>query len=181
MRFFTFILVCVVAAFAAGQPATPEQMAGVKPNKDYGTAHLQSNLGSFKLRDGQGKVTMTFTGTLMVSKLDGKLEVTGNLRKEYEDKGRVVYHGTGKAIITGSFRGIQWFGRDMRCTWYGFGLIQISGEFDKNLDTGYFWFDVPEHKRPWFVGGVTTIPLSADQMENRVAPIERGKTKTGGG
>ena len=165
------------------QPPTDADKAGVVNDKSYGIVHLQSNLGSFKLRDGVGKVVLKCSGTVLISRLEAHggtfnkkdIQVTGNLKEEYRGHDKVLYTGTGTLVILGRFRGIQWFGTDMTCTWYGFGLVQVTGEFDKNLDTGSYWYDDARLKRPWFVGGVTTVPLNSDQMSLAVKPIERSK------
>lgn len=176
----------VLAAFAwAGlaQPATPEQRAGVESKREYATLHLETKLGSCKYLDGVGRLEMTFTGTLLLHRAKGNVQVTGNVRKEYEGKDRVVYFGTGKLVIVGSWRGIQWFGKNMRAVWYGAGQVRISGEFDRDLNTGKYWYDDPNDKQDWPATGVTTLPLPNIYIQPNVKPIERGKqppTKSGG-
>ncbi|HRJ32179.1 MAG TPA: hypothetical protein PKY51_01295 [Fimbriimonadaceae bacterium] len=182
--FFNGIL-CGVAfllpALGATQPATPAQRAGVTPKPDYGTLHLQANIGSFRMIDGVGRVEISFTGSVLISgdpkKL--KIETQGNLRQEHMDDRRQTWFGTGRIVVTGSFRAIQWFGRDMRTVWYGRGIVRLTAEFDRNLKTGTFWYDNPEAKSEWFSQGITTItnPMKPATPPGGTVPRER----TGGG
>lgn len=166
-------LAASVAAFA--QPATPEQRGTVTLSPDYGTLHLETKLGSFKLLDGVGRAEISFTGTMLLNQADGKVEISGKLRKEYEGHNRVVYFGTGKVIVTGKWRGIQWFGRDMKAVWYGAGAARLAGEFDRDLNTGKFWYDDPKKKQDWSATGTFTITLPNRYEQPAVTPIERGK------
>lgn len=144
-------LLCGLPALrAVAQPATPEQMAGVAQDPGFGTLHMTTRLGSFKLIDGRGRVAVNFTGTIMVSagteklsERDLQIQTSPGLREEYRDDYRVAWTGTGTLIATGSWRGIQWFGRDMDAVWYGNGVARLSGEFDRNLETGSYWYDDP--------------------------------------
>lgn len=163
------------AALASAQPATPEQRAGVQPDPNFATLHLTTKLGSFKLLDGVGRVEISFTGSLLLSKIDGRVLTSGKLRKEFESKDRVVYSGTGKVVVTGRWRGIQWFGRDMNAVWFGAGQARLAGEFDKNLETGKYWYDDPEQKFDWMASGTTTIGLPNRYLQPAVKPIERGQ------
>lgn len=175
LRFLWIGAALAASALAMGQPATPAQRGTVQPSADYGTLHLQTKLGSFKLLDGQGRVEISFTGTMLLNKADGKVEISGKLRKEFEGNGRVVYSGTGKVVVTGKWRGIQWFGRDMTAVWYGAGAARLAGEFDKDLNTGKFWYDDPTKKEDWSATGTFTITLPNRYAQPDVKPIERGK------
>ncbi len=169
------LLACVAPAF--GQPATDQQRAGVVPKPDYKTLHLETNLGSYKLLDGEGRVEISFTGTILISQLRGTLSTSGRLKKEYEDKGRAVYFGKGQMTITGTFRAIQWFGRDMKSVWYGKGIARLSGEFDRNLNVGKFWYDDPKNKFEWQAQGSVTITLPDITQPPSVLKKDQGPTK----
>ncbi len=145
----SLLIATAFASIAFAQPATPEQRAGVEPNPGFGTMHLQTNLGSFKLVDGKGRAEFTFTGTVLLSQVKGQASVTGDVRKEYDARGRQVYSGTGKVVVVGSWRGIQWFGRNMKGFWYGAGVARVGGEFDRNLKTGELWYDDPKTVMAW--------------------------------
>jgi hypothetical protein len=138
----------LTAVFATAALLVPA--AGFGQASGLGTIFFKTNVGSFKLlgvatRPAEGKVQVTFTGTILIDKnsdSDPKITVTGNLKKEYDKKEhlQVAYHGTGTMIIDGKFTAIQWFGRDMSARWDGFGVARLVGEFDKDLKTGSYWY-----------------------------------------
>jgi len=175
LRAFIAMLAASVAVLGSAQPATPEQRAGVEPDPNFATLHLATKLGSFKLLDGVGRVEISFTGSILLSKITGKVQTSGKLRKEFEGNDRVVYSGTGKVVVTGRWRGIQWFGRDMRAVWYGAGQARLAGEFDRNLETGKYWYDDPSQKADWMASGTTTVTLPNRYAQPDVKPIERGQ------
>ncbi len=175
-------IVCFAALLAPGQPAvsqvaTPDQMVGVTPQKGYSTLHLTTKLGSFKSLDGEGRFEINFSGTVLIAKLNGKVDVSGKIKKEFDKDSRAVYTGTGKITITGNWRGFQWFGHDMNGVWYGKGLIRISGEFDRELNTGSYWYDDPTKKFNWSATSVMTVTLPGYQggLDTTVKPRERKK------
>lgn len=168
-------LIVLVAARANAQPATPAQMAGVTPSSKFATIHLKTQIGSFKVVDAQGRIEIDFKGTMLLSQVKGTVVASPTLRKEYDSHGRQVYFGKGKVIVTGSWRGIQWFGTELSAVWYGAGLIRLSGEFDKNLNTGEFWFSDPKKKQFWLTNGSMTVTLPSVLDVREVTPIERGK------
>lgn len=170
---------CLLAATSLSGLA----LAQIAP-REYGVLNFQSTLGSFRLVDSggklaEGKVTIEFTGTLLVSGLEGKLDVSGNLKKEYDGSGRKVYFGTGKAVIDGKFRAVQLFGRNMKGVWNGVGVAMFYGEFDRNLKTGEFWFNDPKDRENWGTGGRTVV--LPQQSNKPVAPVDRANRKSGGG
>lgn len=153
-------------------PAAAER--GNRPN-DIGVLHLQTRLGSFKLLDGRGRLEIAFTGTVLISglrpeedaqrrakyrgisPLDGSLQVTGNVRREWAGHNRQVFYGTGRIVLNGQFRGVQWFGRDMQARWIGDGISRLYGEFDQNLQTGWYWYDNIERAVPWGAVGMQAV------------------------
>ncbi len=159
-----FIVISGLVALAASsfaQPAPPEFRSGIQNTTGYSTLNMTTKLGSFKLINGEGRVSFSFTGTVMVNVSAGSsVAVAGNLRKELERKDRVVYHGVGTITISGKWRAVQWFGRDLtKFMWFGKGVARVSGEFDKDLNTGFYWFDDPNDKNYWFAGSATNIAL----------------------
>lgn len=179
------LVACALGCFAAS--ATPQAKSPSKPvdvkNPNYGTIHLRTNLGSFKLlpkgalTPAEGRVDISFTGSVLLSGFEGTIEKSGNVRLEYRGVGREVYFGTGRMVLTGRFRGIQWFGRNMTCDWTGDGVARVYGEFDKNLFTGEYYYGDPTNKIPW-----GTYGMQAEVPEKVVfgtgTPVPR--TKTGG-
>jgi hypothetical protein len=147
----------------------------------YATIHLQSNLGSFKTRSkepngkAEGRFDIQYSGSLLVSGLEGNIQVGEGLVKEFDDMGRQVYHGTGRIVVEGKWRALQWFGSGMSATWYGSGLINVIGEFDQNLQTGYYWYDDPEKKGMWPSVMMTyAVPELPSGVSPDVVPQRRG-------
>lgn len=127
-----------------------------------GVMKLNAGLGSFWL-EGQGKVEMTFRGTLLISDFQGTtLRVTGNVRKEWDKYGRQIWFAArdeagnlAKLVVDGKWRRLQWFGGDLTCTWSGTGMAMLFGEYDDRTDsTGSIQVD-NYPKRPWFTTGTT--------------------------
>jgi hypothetical protein len=149
-------------------------------NPGYAELNLTTKIGSFKLLNGEGRVEMNFSGTMLVSNLDGTVATSGNLRKEYSDDQRQAWHGTGKIVVTGRFRAIQWFGTNLSGKWKGAGRARIYGEFDQNLETGYYWYsDDPERKIQWSMYGIE-IGVPEVQTGGTAVPRERGGRPGGG-
>ncbi len=174
-------MVAVAAACAVmAQKPTAEQMGAYADREDFTFLHYESKLGSTRLIDGEGRVEMTFTGTLLISKLDGEHTITGDYRKEFEGDGRVVYTGTAKLVLSGKFRAIQWFGRDMKAIWYGKGVARLVGEFDKNMETGFYWYTDKDVQFPWYATSITTVVLPPYLPGiNKRNPVRRGDSKAG--
>ncbi len=184
---FAVVGVLTVASLANfAQTATPAQKGQYADRTDFGTMHLQTNLGSFKSIDGEGRLEVKFSGTLLLAKhTAGKFEVlSGKLRKEYDKKDRVIYTGSASVVITGKWRAVQWFGKDMTATWWGKGAMRVTGEFDRNLKTGDYWYDKKEEAMPFPASNVMSLFLPAP---NYGAPTDvvpqgrKGGTATGGG
>ncbi len=175
---FVNFAVFALGAAALAQPATPAQMAGVDQKPGYATMHLKTSIGSFKMIDCEGRAEVSCQGTLMINSLKGSLDVRGDLKKLYEDRGRVVYFGKGTVVLTGTWRSVQWFGKNMNAVWYGKGVIRIQGEFDKNLYTGEYWYDNPADKNAWFANASyqLVLPPPPDDSD-KVKARERGEVK----
>jgi hypothetical protein len=124
----------------------------------HGVLFFNTNVGSFKIMGNdkapaEGQLDFTFKGTVLFSDLDPNsvLKVSGNVRREIHDTKyrKDVYFGQGRITVVGRFRAIQFFGRDMRARFDGFGVVRAVGEFDKNLDTGRYWYQGDPRKEYW--------------------------------
>lgn len=153
------IFALTVTALSLAQPATQAQRVGVKNSDGFGTMHLTTRLGSFRMIDGHGRAEINFTGTVLISKLKGTYEFSGKVRKEFEKGDRVIYSGTGRLVVVGDWRAVHWFGRDMSAVWFGSGMIRLSGEFDREQKTGEYWFEDPAKVQSW-PGGSTQDVLN---------------------
>ena len=143
------------------------------------TLFFETHVGSFKILGGadpaRGKLTFSFTGTVLINGYDGPVVITGNVKKEFEKKERKeqAYFGTGTMTIEGSFRSCQWFGRDMKATFTGFGIVRLNGEYDKNLDTGWYHYGDETKPQPWMQGG-RQVEVPQPQAMQPVIPRARG-------
>ncbi|MBS1707874.1 MAG: hypothetical protein JSS65_04040 [Armatimonadetes bacterium] len=168
-------------ALAGAQAATPEQMGEFAGKPNMGVLHLQANLGSFKSIDGKGRFDVSFTGTVLLANYSGKaLQISGNVRKEYDDKGRLVYFGTGRIVASGEWRGLQWFGKDMHAVWYGSGVIRVAGEFDRNFKTGDYWYDIADEKQAFPATSVMTVYVPKPDFTGTTSAVPRERKKGGG-
>lgn len=162
-NFFTkAAIVAGIALTAAGAMIYAQaQQPGVidftktEVSKERDQLWFETNVGSFKiLPRGQvipsGKLTLSFTGSVLISEMKGSIVPEGNVRREYfnEKRGKQVWFGTGKLTIDGNFRAVQWFGRNLKGFFNGNGFFRLYGEFDKQLETGNYWFD-PKDKKYW--------------------------------
>ena len=141
---------------------SPRLMGAAMCSSQSDVLTLQTRIGSFKLIDGQGSVSFSFEGTVLLANVEGDVKIEGAVKKEFDDPKlkRKTYFGKGKITIVGKWRGIQWFGGNMRDTIKGKSIVRMVGEFDKNLDTGFYWYgnEVAE-RTPWFTSGMTiTVP-----------------------
>ncbi len=177
LRYF-FILATlsgIVYAFAqAGDKPQPVSRSMATPALKDGddTIYFETALGSFKILNGRGKITFSFKGTVLVSGLDGKAAVTGKVKKEYEHDGRTAYFGEGTIELLGTWRGLQWFGSNMKGVFTGEGNIRLFGEFDKNLDTGFYWYKSLPAKNVWYTSGIEVKLPPPDYM--KTAPTRGG-------
>jgi hypothetical protein len=162
------MLAALLTGAAATQDGSPE--APLAPidlsNPAYGTMHFNTKLGSFKFlgkaETAEGRIELDFTGTVLISGLQGTLEKSGDLVLEYKEHGREVYFGTGRIVVTGRFRAIQFFGNDLTGKWRGDGVGRLYGEFDQNLQTGWYWYDEDPVKRPWSTHGLQILVPSGE-------------------
>ena len=137
--------------------------------------NMETAIGSFKLINGEGTVTFSFEGTVLLVGAEGDVKLEGDLKKEFDSKEmkRQSYFGKGRLTIKGKWRGIQWFGTNLKGFVKGKCTIRFNGEFDKNLDTGFYWYgDKFEERRPWFTSGMTII-VPEDPRSNP-QPTRRG-------
>ncbi|HET6645133.1 MAG TPA: hypothetical protein VFG65_06510 [Fimbriimonadales bacterium] len=169
---------CSVLAAAAGYFALAQ--SGQTPPPKDGKVHLWSKIGSFSM-EGQGQVVLNFEGTLLLSGHHGPPpQITGKVRKEFDKIGRVVWFGSGKAVIQGSWRHLNWFGKDMDCVWHGRGIVMTFGEFDEKGQTGFTQVDdLPP--QAWLTGGLTFyVPKESSPYYGKTRPAPPGM-KLGGG
>lgn len=163
-----------VAALLAGVAVLAQN--GAPPAKSAapsaGTAHLWSEVGSFSL-EGTGTVKVKFTGTLLVASADGqdlpKISIQGDVRKEFDntDMGRIAWFGKGDATITGNWRRLVVFGKQIDATWQGAGIAMVYGEFDSAGKTGFITVDGSEPFE-WLATGQTFyVPAAADPRIQR--------------
>ncbi|MEP0765605.1 MAG: hypothetical protein HRF45_03570 [Fimbriimonadia bacterium] len=108
------------------------------------TLMLDTGPGSFRA-EGEGTIVIDSFGgvaTVFVSGLDGankSIRVEG-LRREYDDGSRVCFHGSGRVVVRGKFRAVNWMGNRMRGSYTGKGMIRLYGDLDKDLKTGLVWY-----------------------------------------
>lgn len=151
----------LLASFALllGQSPSP---TGEQPK--YGTLRLRAGLGSFRL-EGEGRVEMTFRGTLMLVNFVGKINLQGNVRREFQGMGRTVWFAARddkgrlpRAVLEGKWRYLQWFGGDLQAVWKGRGIALIFGEYDKHGNSGTWQLD-DNPAYPWHtVGRAIYVP-----------------------
>lgn len=156
------------------QPATPAQRAGVTAEPGYSTMHLQTQVGSCKFLNGRGRVEISFQGSILLSNVRGRKEITGNLVRQYNANGRELYYGKGRIVVTGQWRAIQWFGENFRAVWFGQGSVRVSGEYARNpqtgeFETGFFWYEDPTKRTAWPAQGT---------FEYRNPPLEAASGRT---
>ncbi|RYG25928.1 hypothetical protein EON82_05355 [bacterium] len=144
------------------------------------TLFIQTGVGSFKILPPgpdktRGTLDINFEGTVMVSGLTGTVTPGPGVRLELErkDHNRKVFFGKGHIRVSGEFRAIQFFGRNLKGSYSGIGIARLYGEFDKNMETGYFWYASQPEKVDWGAYGRTLVVPPA--KAGPVAP--RGKVR----
>jgi hypothetical protein len=179
------VLMTIALSQGGTQKSTkkPDGAAPAKPVIDltsskYGTLILETKLGSFKLlpkfESAEGRIDLNFTGTVLLAKFNGTVEKSGNLKLEYKGMDREVYFGTGRIVATGKFRAVQWFGRDLKGKFTGDGAVRLYGEFDQNLETGWYWYEDEQRKQPWGTYG-SLIEIPRRQYYGTGTPVPRKK------
>ena len=171
--------IAAVAPLAKGQtPATDA------PKED--TLYFSTTVGSFKLLPPgpdktKGALDMDFEGTVMISGLKGTAIPGPGIRLELSrpDHNRQVYFGKGHIRIAGEYRAIQFFGRNLNGKFTGVTVARLYGEFDKNMETGYYWYASQPEKQDWGSYGRTlTVPpykaAAATQGKVRDVPKKGG-------
>jgi len=166
-------LIAVVAALLPGLAFC--QGAG------YDSFYFRTHVGSFKLLSfnestpSDGKLTLSFSGTILITGFDGPPPViTGAVRKEYDNPKykKQAYFGTGTITLAGKIKTFQWFGRDLKGSFQGKGVFRLYGEYDKNLETGWFRYgpDVKEQACGNNLGWTHVVPMpGGEQMLKPVA------------
>ena len=155
MRLLPLGLAAVASLAVAQTPA---------PKDD--TLFFSTTVGSFKLLPPgpdktKGALEMDFEGTVMVSGLKGAATPGPGVRLELNraDHNRQVYFGKGHIRIDGEYRAIQFFGRNLKGRFTGVTIARLYGEFDKNMETGYYWYASQPEKQDWGSYGRTlTVP-----------------------
>jgi hypothetical protein len=144
----------------------------------YGNFFFETKIGSFRMLEfnddsmPEGHFEMNFTGSVLVDTseavkhprgLQTTIKTEGSIKSEVDYHGRKLFHGTGKIIVDGGWHALQWFGRDMSGKFTGSGVFRLSGEFDKNLETGYYWYDDGK-KQDWGTAGMQPTVPQANYM-----------------
>ncbi len=166
------ILTTLIAASLAIAQGTPAPSTKPVADPAYGLAFFESQVGSFKLLPGgevsaQGKLEFSGNGTFLVSRLQkgGTVTTTGTIKMEHNDvkANKQVYFGRGSVVIQGKFGAVQFFGKEIKAKFNGFGFVRLYGEFDKNLNTGEYWYEGDKH-RAWGNSGMSFVVPNPDSV-----------------
>lgn len=181
------LAVSAVVWAQGGIPQRPD-LTKMKVKHEVDDLYLTTKVGSFKILPRgdalpNGTLIMSFTGSTLISELHGTVTPQGNIRREYNERKRnkQVWFGTGKLIIKGDFASVQWFGRDLTAEFHGNGLFRLYGEFDKELNTGWYWYDKAT-KKYWGNYGTTVVVPEQNAAGGAMSREEfnKGKGKKGG-
>lgn len=169
-------LATVVAGAFVGRLVFAQGGASEAPEQTLspGIMRLETTLGSFSLPKGKGRIEMNFRGTILLSDYKGADPVfEGNIRKEYEGHGRMVWFGKGKVTLDGEWRNFQWFGGDLNMVWRGIGIARLYGEFDPQTGmAGTVQVD-DEPAKPWYTTG--TIHYVPKELNPAWETIKRNR------
>lgn len=179
-------IVAVLALLAGAAVAqVPSASAPAAPKDD--TLFFSTSVGSFKILPPgpdttHGTLDMEFDGTVMVSGLKGTATPGAGVRLEYNrpDHNRQVFFGKGHIRVSGDFRAVQFFGRNLKGNFTGVAVARLYGEFDKNMETGYYWYASQPAKQDWGSYGrtLTVPPYKAPQQATtgkvRDVPAKKG-------
>ncbi len=155
-------LALLLGAQAFGQSASGAKSGASASPID--TLFMSTTVGSFKILPAgpdktRGTLDVEFEGTVMVSGLTGTATPGPGVRLEYkrDDHNRRVFFGKGRIRVDGEFRAIQFFGRNLKGSFRGSGVARLYGEFDKKMETGYYWFASRPEKIDWGSYGRTVV------------------------
>jgi len=159
MRKIIFLALLTPFTLFYGQSSSPS-----REQPKHGALRLEAGLGSFRL-EGEGRVEMSFRGTLLLVNFEGKIDLQGRVRKEFEGMGRTVWFAARdengrlpRVVIEGKWRYLQWFGGDMKAVWKGRGIALLFGEYDENGNSGTWQLD-DKPAYPWHtVGRAVYVP-----------------------
>lgn len=144
----------------------PAQAQGMVRPEGPGDFHFMTNIGSFKILGSEGQpvtghLVFSAKGTILISGFTTLPKTTGTLKLEYkyEPLKKYCYHGEGTITIDGPFRSIQWFGTKLKGDFHGRAKFRLVGEFDKDLNTGFYWTDDANKKQFWPANSVVEYPV----------------------
>jgi hypothetical protein len=165
---FTCASLCAVLAqqkaptvppIKAASPSIPASALALVPaTATSDLVYIKAGVGSFKMvpkgaeSPPAGRLEFSFAGTVLITGLEpgSFLQVSGNVKKEYEEKphAKQVYFGKGKILIVGKFRNCEWFGRELDLKFKGSAIFRMSAEFDSKLNTGTFIYEGDKKAMP---------------------------------
>ncbi len=171
MKFSLIRRTCLTLPLLMVGPFLGAQAAKLKTD----TIYFETKIGSFKLLNCVGKTSFSFEGTVLVAGLEGTAIHSGNLKTEYEnkDKKRVAYFGKGTITVTGKWRGIQWFGKNLNGYFDGNGIMRLAGEFDEKMNTGHYWYKSNPQKEIWYSVGIERTIPPPDFLKS-TKPVRKG-------
>lgn len=125
-------LAVAVVALVFAQTGSPGNQTEPLKVPEKGVMNLSTGIGSFVM-EGKGRVEISFTGTLFISKRNATFNIiSGRLKKEYDNLDRESWFGENcEVVIEGEWRKIIWFGKDLNAKWVGQGVARLFGEYDK--------------------------------------------------
>ena len=183
---FAALVAGALAFQGAGSSSSTPRGRTPEPVYPTGTVDFETKVGSFKILSpnsdvkARGTIAMSFQGTVLVVGLEGRATPGAGVKKSYDNaqRGRQVFFGKGTLTIDGKWRAIQFFGREYKGRWKGFGIMRLYGEFDDKLQTGTYTVQ-GQKPEPWGSGG-RQVYLPAPVQPGRVKPkIEDVKRRPG--
>src|SRR5690349_1504598 len=104
---FVSVVAAVVLAQGPAKYTMPDYNK-MKVSGERDEVWFETNVGSFKILPRgdvlpSGDLKLSFTGSVLISELNGTATPEGNVRREYQNKerGREVWFGSGSLIIKG--------------------------------------------------------------------------------
>ncbi len=170
---FCTLAPAILASFgmAQGAAATPPEQ---------GHLDFESHLGAFKIFNANGSIHFSFKGTVLLRGYKGDLKYSSGIKQEYppagqDGHGRISLFGSGTLSFKGHWDAMQWLGKDLVGHWDGTGGYRLYGDYDRNLETGYFWMDGDQaHRIPWPTQSTTFI-LPQPHAPAEVKPVLKNK------